>query len=106
MTAFQQAGVENSNFFEKRFDFFIPPGKRLVIEKLSAALSMPHKGVFGPPVIQNTQLVTTVNGILVTHEFAKPIFQSSTGVPSQLTDHFLYLLSPNLYADGGLCLSL
>src|SRR5215510_5905249 len=75
-TAFQQEGVENSTVFYKRFDFVVPGGKRLVIEKLSAVLEMPHQGQGTVSVIGLTELQTTVNGSSVKHEFGKPIFNT------------------------------
>jgi hypothetical protein len=92
-TAFQQEGVEVFTTFWKRFDFVIPTGQRLVIERISALIVVPHAGT----VIARTELQTTVNGSLVSHEFGKPTFQFATPP----NDDYLLSLAPHVYADGG-----
>jgi hypothetical protein len=77
------------------FDFAVPFGKRLVIERISAVLHVPHNSPVGLP-----QLTTTVVGNEAFVSLPIPIFQ--TRFQSGVIDDDVYLLfvAPNLYADG------
>ena len=72
--------------------FSVPHGHRLVVERLTAEVSVP------PTVrIVNTTLTTFVNGVGAEHVLPRAVPLSS----SQGDDNYSFFLTPNLYADSG-----
>lgn len=71
--------------------FQVPHGQRLVIERLTAEVSVPPK-----VRIVNTTLSTTVNHLVAPHVLPRAVPLSS----NQGEDNYSFFLTPNVYADS------
>jgi hypothetical protein len=97
VTAFQddENNVSANSAVNFQVQFSIPSGKRLVIERLSAHIDIPHN-----VKINSITLGTTVNNSPAGYLLPKAVLDFNTGMAPG-TDHYSLFVAPNLYADGG-----
>jgi hypothetical protein len=76
-----------------QLQFQIPKGKRLVIERLTAYIRVPHN-----VKVNGIILGTHVNNSPAGHQLPKPVLEFSTPGGD---DQYSLFVAPNLYADGG-----